>query len=507
MTKKPPAPPAPPPIVALDAPPPRVNRAGVGYAHMLADSVKAAYGVGTADTMDASENIGRPAGFVPWGNVAFKKAIGFDLPMGRIIEISGPEHCGKTTAADQILAAVQEIGGIGVLADTERSRDRKYMLSLGIQPETLVWVKANAMEAMFERVETITKLAGHYRNKAWADALGRAGYKMPTLPTEVYKVYDPASGKDPKRKPTAQWTLVQWSEAARAVVIQFQKDHSLDPNGYRDEATAAVLNPVILQNVDEKDKATITSVLANWENGVPDDRACSSEIPIVIVWDSVGGTPTEVEMQGSARDVNPAAAARVLRANIRRIVQMIDDQAVTWVMVNQEYEDIPIGWQPPGAKKGGKKTYGGGAIPYYASIRIRVDRGADIYAAGEPRDGGFDPVGQEVYFTVIKNRLGQSRVRGKYGLITGEGAVDAWTMMEALKEAKIIRSGGGWFRFVDPKILEDLGVPDIAWQRGYVGLHEMMLDVPGLQEVVEKLYLEGNDDHAGASSTSGGDNE
>ena len=48
------------------------------------------------------------------------------VPLSRVTEIYGPPFIGKSTILDQIFGAVQKAGGVAVLADTERSRDRHY---------------------------------------------------------------------------------------------------------------------------------------------------------------------------------------------------------------------------------------------------------------------------------------------------------------------------------------------------------------------------------------------
>jgi recombination protein RecA len=57
---------------------------------------------------------------------------GAGIPCGRLTEIFGPAHIGKSSLLDHIFAQVQKDGGIAILADTEVSRDMKYSAAIGV---------------------------------------------------------------------------------------------------------------------------------------------------------------------------------------------------------------------------------------------------------------------------------------------------------------------------------------------------------------------------------------
>ena len=50
----------------------------------------------------------------------------FGIPYGKIIELSGPESCGKTATAFDLVARVQRSGGIGMWMDAENSFHKKW---------------------------------------------------------------------------------------------------------------------------------------------------------------------------------------------------------------------------------------------------------------------------------------------------------------------------------------------------------------------------------------------
>lgn len=72
-------------------------------------------------------------------SISLNKGIGHNgYPMGRLIEISGQSHCGKSTLVDHALAETQRLGGVAVLIEPEVSRDRDYSTRIGVNPEELI---------------------------------------------------------------------------------------------------------------------------------------------------------------------------------------------------------------------------------------------------------------------------------------------------------------------------------------------------------------------------------
>ena len=197
---------------------------------------------------------------------------------------------------------------------------------------------------------------------------------------------------------------------------------------------------------------------------------------------------------GSSRDVHPATAARVIRRNLRRLVQLIDDEAVGMILVNQRYEKIAMGGRVQYGKT--SETYGGGGIKYHTTIRVEVDKCGDIFAPGKGRQSGQPPVGQEVKIKVPKNKLNDPYRVERFGLLFGRGAVDAWAIHEDLKERGIIRVGGGWSRFTDSSILGD----DKGF-RGWSDLDDLMQRDAGLAQKLSEIYKEGRSSEPRATYT------
>jgi len=73
------------------------------------------------------------------GSILIDRALGVGgLPVGRIIEIYGPEASGKTTLALQAIAQAQKQGGICAFIDAEHAMDPLYASKLGINVNDLI---------------------------------------------------------------------------------------------------------------------------------------------------------------------------------------------------------------------------------------------------------------------------------------------------------------------------------------------------------------------------------
>ncbi len=91
----------------------------------------------------------RVRSWIPTGSVALDRLFGWrGLPTGKVVEVYGPNHIGKSTILDSIFASVQSQGGIGVLADTENSRTQSYSGSLGVRVDDLLLIeRADGVDA------------------------------------------------------------------------------------------------------------------------------------------------------------------------------------------------------------------------------------------------------------------------------------------------------------------------------------------------------------------------
>lgn len=96
---------------------------------------------------------GRYVEVIPTGLAPVDSALGGGVGKGRISEWFGNESTGKTMLLLQLLANVQQRGGLAVLGDTEGAFDSWMFEQLDGNPETLILIpeeRCDTIEAMFD---------------------------------------------------------------------------------------------------------------------------------------------------------------------------------------------------------------------------------------------------------------------------------------------------------------------------------------------------------------------
>lgn len=76
------------------------------------------------------------------------------IPGGRITELSGPEHSGKTSVAKSVVARLHNsTDELALWIDTENALDKEYALKMGVDPDRLVIFYPETGERAFEIAE------------------------------------------------------------------------------------------------------------------------------------------------------------------------------------------------------------------------------------------------------------------------------------------------------------------------------------------------------------------
>lgn len=177
---------------------------------------------------------------------------------------------------------------------------------------------------------------------------------------------------------------------------------------------------------------TMEEVFETIEESVKKIRTVDKDVPITIIWDSVAGTPTKAEIEGT---FNPqeqiGIAARIISRAMRKLVDSIAREKITLVFTNQLKTAIgKMGYGDPMSA-----TYGGKAIPYHASIRLRLKKVGEIKVAEQT-------VGIASEAKVIKSKLAPPFRSCKFPTLFTTGIDDVTATFEMLKNYKEIEQKG-----------------------------------------------------------------
>lgn len=77
-------------------------------------------------------------------SIAIDRATGGGLPFKRLVEVFGPEQCGKTTLLDHVFAQTQAMGGAAAVYDAEEKKDRGYAQAIGVDIAALLAIQPEA---------------------------------------------------------------------------------------------------------------------------------------------------------------------------------------------------------------------------------------------------------------------------------------------------------------------------------------------------------------------------
>ena len=95
---------------------------------------------------------------IPTGSLSLDLALGIGgVPRGRIVEIYGPESCGKTTLALHIVASAQKNGGEAAYIDVEHALEPAYARALGVNIDELLISQPDTGEQALEITEQLVR--------------------------------------------------------------------------------------------------------------------------------------------------------------------------------------------------------------------------------------------------------------------------------------------------------------------------------------------------------------
>ncbi|MDR1424100.1 MAG: recombinase RecA [Azoarcus sp.] len=107
------------------------------------------------------DSVERDIQTVSTGSLGLDIALGLGgLPRGRVVEIYGPESSGKTTLTLQVIAQMQQIGGVAAFIDAEHALDVGYAEKLGINVGDLLVSQPDTGEQALEIADMLVRSGG-----------------------------------------------------------------------------------------------------------------------------------------------------------------------------------------------------------------------------------------------------------------------------------------------------------------------------------------------------------
>lgn len=211
------------------------------------------------------------------------------------------------------------------------------------------------------------------------------------------------------------------------------------------------------------------------------DARHGEQPPLLLVWDSVAGTPAEAELVGDVDDAHVALAARIIKMNLRRMTQRINDLRVAPVLTNHFYKNIGGGggFTPNTAS-------GGSGIKYFTSLRLWLSRKGALKLSDAE-------VGQIVEAKLKKTRIHPNQGAAvEIGLVFGGGFDNAYTLYEWGKKG-LNADGIPWIVQSNAHhwIYPPGGETPIHFNQKFAGLGNLLRERPDIYTALAHDFLNG----------------
>jgi recombination protein RecA len=213
---------------------------------------------------------------------------------------------------------------------------------------------------------------------------------------------------------------------------------------------------------------TIEDVFDLFESSIKAKAARSKDSKMLIIWDSVAATSSNLEMESEYGKASMGRHAQLISQGLRKFARQLAKEHIAVLFLNQTREKIGVMFGD------NVTTFGGKAVGFYASIRIQLKMGHKIKESGKI-------VGIESRAQVIKNKLAPPYLCAALPIFFGHGIDDELASFYYLKDAKLLEQSGSWYRIE--------GIPDkfqlSTWSTVYDKNYDLIADLISNSQIID----------------------
>jgi recombination protein RecA len=196
---------------------------------------------------------------------------------------------------------------------------------------------------------------------------------------------------------------------------------------------------------------TIEEIFETIETIVEQVRKSNKERLVTIVVDSVMGASTKIEMAAEYdKDGYATSKSIILSKAMRKVTNWIARENICLIFTNQLRTKLGVSFGDAWTTSGGK------AIPFHASVRLRLKNTGMIKAK---INGVEQVVGSKTEVHVVKNRMGPPHRKVNYDIYYDSGIDNYGGWLEIMKKFDLVKQAGAHYTLedIDPETGELFG--------------------------------------------------
>lgn len=187
---------------------------------------------------------------------------------------------------------------------------------------------------------------------------------------------------------------------------------------------------------------TIEEIFETIETIVEQVRKSEKDRLVTIVVDSVMGASTKIEMDSEYdKDGYATSKSIILSKAMRKVTNWIARENICLIFTNQLRTKLGVTFGDSWTTAGGK------AIPFHASVRLRLKSTGQIKA--KDQHGVEQIVGTKTNVSVVKNRMGPPHRKIDYEIYYDSGIDNYGGWLSTMKQYNIVKQAGAWYSMDD----------------------------------------------------------
>lgn len=186
---------------------------------------------------------------------------------------------------------------------------------------------------------------------------------------------------------------------------------------------------------------TVEEIFETIETIVEQVRKSDKDRLVTIVVDSIMGASTKIEMSAEYdKDGYATSKSIILSKAMRKVTNWIARERICLIFTNQLRTKMGVSFGDQWTTAGGK------AIPFHASVRLRLKNTGMIKARV---NGAEQVVGNKTNVQVVKNRMGPPNRKIDYEIYYDSGIDNYGGWLGVMKDFKLVSQSGAWYSLDD----------------------------------------------------------